>query len=40
VLRNQERSLVMRRRSSRSKLEVCFKVLEWPAKVWRVGVYL
>jgi hypothetical protein len=32
VLKNQERSLGMRRRSSRSKVGVSFECLEWPAK--------
>jgi hypothetical protein len=38
VLKNQERSLGMRRRSTRSEVEVYFKLLEWPAKVkWGWG---
>jgi hypothetical protein len=32
VLKNQERSLKMRRRRSRSEVEVSFKCLEWPAE--------
>jgi hypothetical protein len=33
VLKNQERSLGMRRRSSKSEVEVYFQVLEWPAEI-------
>jgi hypothetical protein len=40
MLKNQERSLEMRRRSSRSEVEVYFQVLEWPAEVRRGGAYL
>jgi hypothetical protein len=35
VLKNQERSLGIRRRSSIYEVEVYFQVLEWPAEVRR-----
>jgi hypothetical protein len=35
VLKNQERNLGIRRRSSRSEVEYYFQLLEWPAEVRR-----